>query len=99
VDEATGAAFKISSQTEYTGIFDADPELGKLVKPLEGTYSVTKPGLQEIVSDFELKEDTVQLNKANIIGFAPNVELAVKPLSTVDDNDKNFKYLTSDNLI
>lgn len=99
VDEAAGTAFKISSETEYTGIFDADPELGKLVKPLEGTYSVTKPELHEIVSNFELKEDTVQLNKANITGFAPHVELAVKPLSAVDENDKKFKYLTGKNLI
>lgn len=103
VDEASGTAFKISSETEYTGIFDSDPELGKLVKPLEGTYSVTKPELQEIVSNFELKEDTVQLNKANITGFAPHVELAVKPLSAsplaVDDDDKKFKYLTGKNLI
>ncbi|HNX13775.1 MAG TPA: Ig domain-containing protein [Oscillospiraceae bacterium] len=99
VDEAAGTAFKISSETQYTGIFDSDPELNKLVKPLEGTYSVTKPELHEIVGNFELKEDTVQLNKANITGFAPNVELAVKPLSTVDDSDKKFKYLTGDNLI
>ena len=103
VDEAEGTAFKISSETEYSGIFDADPELSKLVKPLEGTYSVAQPELHEVVKSFELKEDTIQLNKANITGFAPNVESAVKTLSatplSVGAEDKKFKYLTENNLI
>ncbi len=103
VDEVSGMAFKVSSQTVYSGVFDSDPELNMLVKPLEGTYSVTRPELHEIVKDFELMEDTVQLNRANITGFAPNVEKTVKLLSAdpiaVGDEDKKFKYLTGDNLI
>lgn len=103
VDEASGTAFKVSSATEFSGVFDADPELSKLVKPLEGNYSITKPELQEVVKDFELKEDTVKLNKANITSFAPNIESSIKPLSatslSVGDEDKKFKYLTGDNLI
>lgn len=103
VDKATGTAFKVSSPTEYSGVFNADPELKEMVKPLESTYSVTKPELHEVIQNFELKEDTVKLNKANITSFAPNVESSIRPFSakplSVGDEDKKFKYLTGDNLI
>lgn len=103
VDEAAGTAFKVVSPTDYSGIFDSDPELSKLVKPLEGNYSVIKPELHEVVKEFELKEETIKLNKANITGFALNIESHVKILPpkslAVDNSDKKFKYLTGDNLI
>lgn len=103
VDKSTGTAFKVVSPTVYSGIFDSDPELLKMMKPLEDTYSIAKPELHEVVKKFELKEDTVSLNKANITKFAPKVESSIIPFSgtnlAVGDDDKKFKYLTDDNLI
>ncbi len=98
VDEAAGTAFKVTSPTVYSDVFGADPELGPLVQALETTYTVTQPQLHEVIDDFELKEDTVTLNKANISMFANNVENSVVTVA-VDDEDKRFKYLTGDNLI
>jgi hypothetical protein len=104
VDEETGTAFKVVSPTIYSGIFDADPELSEMVKPLENTYSIAKPELHEVVKDFDLPEQTVTLNRANITEFAPNVEGSFKPYYNaaplaVGDEDKIFKTLTGDNLI
>lgn len=104
VDEDSGTAFKVVSKTIYSGIFDSDPELSAMMKPLENTYSITKPQLHEVIKDFNLTTQTVRLNKANIKGFAPNIENSLKPflnpkLLAVDDNDKTFKTLTGDNLI
>ncbi len=98
VDEAAGTAFKVTSPTVYSGVFDSDKDLSKLVKPLEGTYTVAKPALHEVVKDFELEKETITLNKANISGFAAGVQKNIQYLA-VDDSDKKFKYLTGDNLI
>ncbi|MHB1483505.1 MAG: hypothetical protein ACYCYI_02480 [Saccharofermentanales bacterium] len=104
VDESTGTAFKVVSPTVFSGIFDGDPELSKMVKPLENTYALIKPELHEVVKMFELAEETITLNKANITHFAANVESSMKPISSarflaVGDEDKMFKYLKGDNLI
>jgi len=104
VDELSGTAFKVVSPTIYSGIFDADSELSEMVKPLENTYSLIKPELHEVIKDFNMTEQTVTLNKANIVGFAPNIENSIKPFfkaspMSVGDEDKTFKTLTGDNLI
>ena len=103
VDEDTGTAFKVVSPTVYSGIFDSDPDLRAALQPLENTYSITRPELHDVIKDFNMTEKTVTLNRANITGFAPNVEDSLKlfhtlPLS-VGDEDKGFKTLTGDNLI
>ena len=104
VDKSTGTAFKVVSPTNYTGIFDADPALSEIVKPLESTYALTKPDMQEVIKSFNMEEQTVTMTKANITDFAPNVESSMKELLTVvplavGDKDKTFKTLTGDNLI
>ena len=104
VDQSTGTAFKVVSPTNFGGIFDSDPALSEMVKPLESTYALTKPELNEVVKSFVMNEQTVTLSKANITDFAPNVENSMKELLTVvplavGDEDKTFKTLTGDNLI
>ncbi|MHB1483806.1 MAG: hypothetical protein ACYCYI_03995 [Saccharofermentanales bacterium] len=101
VDESTGTAFKVVSPTTYTGVYDADNNLQNSVKPLEGTYSITQPSLNEVVKNFNLPGQTVSLTRSNITDFAPNIESSVvnpsqyKLLSADDD----FKYLSDNPLI
>ncbi len=110
VDEASGTAFKVVSETRMTGEYAADPALATQVAPLLNKYAVAKPELHEVLDNFTLPEQTVTLTNGNITGFAPNVErslvsdeayhamvrpLAVKPLA-VTDEDKDFKYINKE---
>lgn len=104
VDKESGTAFKVVSPTIYTGIFDSDAELNEMTKPLENTYSITKPELHEVIKAFDLPEQEVTLTKSNIIKFAPGVEKHIMPFAknlpvVVDDKDITFKTLTGKNLI
>lgn len=104
VDPASGTAFKVVSPTTFSGAFAADEGLGELVKPLANTYGVARPQLSEVVKSFELQEETIQLTRGNISGFAPNIEknLILPGLVTpqaFNDALKDFKYLSSDPLI
>lgn len=104
VDKDSGTAFKVVSPTIYTGIFDSDSELNEMTKPLENTYSITKPQLHEVVKEFDLPDQEVDLTMGNIIKFAPGVEKHIMPFAknlpvVVDDEDKTFKTLKGKNLI
>lgn len=104
VDADSGTAFKVVSPTIYTGIFDSDAELNEMTKPLENTYSIIKPELHEVIKDFDLPDQEVNLTHGNIIKFAPGVEKLIMPFAknlpvVVDDEDKTFKTLKGNNLI
>ena len=115
VDESTGTAFKVVSPTIFTGLFQADEQLKEMIKPLEGTYGLTTPQLHEILKDFTLEEDTIQLTRANISGFAPNIErniclpkpednyADIRTLGSGDefnvDMEKGFKYISNQSLL
>ena len=74
VDTSTGTAFKVVSPTSFSGVYAADPDMKSKVQPLENTYSITKPALNEVIKNFNLDQQTVNLTKANVTGFAKNVE-------------------------
>lgn len=74
VDEATGTAFKVVSPTTFTGVFQSDSELSQLVAPLKDTYTLTTPELHEIISDFDIEEETISLTRGNIVSFGRNIE-------------------------
>lgn len=104
VDETTGTAFKVVSPTVFRGMYNANEELQNIIKPLEGTYAVTKPALHEVIKDFTMQEETIHLTRGNISGFAPNVEKNVVLPGTLnamsfEDSLIGFKKLSSDPLI
>ena len=106
VDESSGTAFKVVSPTEFTGVFESDAELSKAVKPLGDTYAVTQPQLREVLKDFSLGGETISLTRANITGFAPNVEKNLvfpdqaryQPVA-FGDAYKGFRHLSGDPLM
>ncbi len=60
IDETRGTAFKV-----VTGLAASDA-----TGAMAGNYSVVQPQVSELVDYFELEEDTIELNRANITGFA-----------------------------
>lgn len=100
VDEANGTAFKVVSPTTYTGIYAADTDILNSVAPLEDTYIVTKPQLNEVIKEFNL-DQTVGLTRGNVTGFAPNIEGSVVNPSNYSllANNKDFKSLSDNPLI
>ncbi len=83
-DVNSGTAFKVVSPIEYS----------ESTEPFKDTYAVTKPELSEILTDFELPEQTVNLTLGNITGFAKNVEecMVVPGFSTIA-GENYFRYL------
>lgn len=104
INESTGTAFKVVSPTVYDGFFNVDSNLNNSVKLLEGNYSIIKPSLQDIITDFDFQEDTISLTRGNITEFAPDIEKNImlssytKPMA-FNDSMKDFKYLSDDPLI
>ena len=111
VDETSGTAFKVVAPTSFDGLPDlADgaegiDELWAVAEALDGTYSITRPQLHEVLKDFSLggtsnDGETITLTRGNITGFAENVEKNVVDPSGFQflalENDYNdFEYLDS----
>jgi hypothetical protein len=87
VDVGTATAFKVVSPVEYS----------ETTQYFKDTYSVKQPQITEIVSDFTLPEQTVEMTLGNIDGFAENVEEHVVMKEgmqyTLNSGYKDFKYL------
>ncbi len=103
VDSSSLTAFKVTGETEISGVHTKDAELAKQLGSLAGTYGVERPQIHEVLKDFTLggaEGETVRLNSANITGFAPGVESSlVKPGDMTQlafgDSLKGFKYISA----
>lgn len=88
-DEGSGTAFKLVTPIDA----------GEALKGFENNYAVTKPQIHEVVKDFNMPEQPVFLNKANITGFAdPKIENSIvksNPYAKMSNGDKydDFKHL------
>lgn len=72
---------------------------GEATVPFKDTFSVTKPQIHEIVSDFRIVKTQVSLNRANITSFASTTieDCIVDPdqaqLMSTGDEYTSFKYM------
>lgn len=103
VDSSSLTAFKVTGETEFSGVHTNNATLAKQLGSLAGTYGVERPQIHEILKDFTLggaEGETVHLNSANITGFAPGIESSlVKPGDMIQlafgDSLKGFKYISA----
>jgi len=91
VDETQGTAFKV-----VTGLAASDT-----TGAMAGHYSVVQPQISELVDYFELEEDTIELNRANITSFAdPKIEKMVWKsgyVNTLQTSEEFLKFHYLDN--
>ena len=87
VDMTTGTAFKVISETEYSGYFNVDEALAEATAGLSNTYAVRMPQLHELLKEYDIPEQTVRLTPGNISAFAPIIGEDGEPIEgkTLED--------------